>query len=80
MATKGNEPKQTNQAGEGRKDEQKGVKPGRDVEDQSNIGSTQGNDSGDQTGNNEAKGGRNSQGGEWGKNKGKGGDDSHNRR
>lgn len=77
MATQPTEPKQTNQSGEGRKDEKKGTSPGRDLTDQHTLGQAT---SPTTPKDKEAQGGRNSSGGEWGKNKGKGGDDSHNKR
>lgn len=84
MATEDKNPKQTNQSGDGRKDERKGVDVGRKIDDQANVGNAQGADGGDQSkgkaGNRAGRGGQNSQGGQWGLNKGKGGQDSHNKR
>jgi hypothetical protein len=81
MATPNTEPKQTkNQGADGRKDERKGVDPGRDIEDQGDLANAQGaGDSGDGQ-DTAAKSHRNSQGGEWGKNRGKGGNDAGNKR
>ena len=68
MAAKETEPKQTNQGGDGRKDERKGVDVGRDIDDHAARK------------NEDGPGGQNSAGGQWGQNKGKGGNDSHNKR
>ena len=75
MATQPNEPKQTNQGGEGRKDEKKGTDQGRDIKDQHTLAQA-GNPS--EKKQDDKKGGRNSQGGTWGKNPG--GNDAHNKR
>ena len=80
MAANETDPKQTNQGGEGRKDERKGVDVGRDIPDHSDAGNAQAPE-GDKSGTKQTeKGGRNSQGGQWGENKGRGGNDSHNKR
>jgi hypothetical protein len=83
MAVQDQNPKQTNQPADGRKDERKGVEVGRKIDDQANAGNAQGADGGDQSkgkGKGTGRGGQNSQGGQWGLNKGKGGQDSHNKR
>jgi hypothetical protein len=80
MVAKGTEPKQTkNQGADGRKDERKGVNPGRDIENQGDLGNAQSEGRKGADGSSD-KSHRNSQGGEWGKNRGKGGDDAHNKR